>query len=95
MDVCSMRYENGTFEVVIDKGLLDAIMCGENGWKTGEIMCSEISRVLRKGGIFILISCNVVFLNLQNPEYKWIVKHRPFRTRLSTVCHLYIMQKTE
>ncbi len=29
MDACDMDFENGSFDVVIDKGTLDSILCGE------------------------------------------------------------------
>jgi len=57
MDACQMSFNDATYKFVIDKGTLDAIMCGDNANEVGEKMLKEISRVLASGGVFILISC--------------------------------------
>jgi len=58
MDVTDMRYSDGEFSVVLDKGTLDALFT-DNGEKVVamvERMWSEISRVLRIGGRYICVS---------------------------------------
>lgn len=58
MDATKMKYEDGTFSVVLDKGTLDALMPTSET----EVLCKinsyfgEITRVLRICGRFICIS---------------------------------------
>ena len=44
------------FNIVIDKGTLDSILCGDDSEANTEIMMSEINRVLCKDGYYICIS---------------------------------------
>jgi SAM-dependent methyltransferase len=46
----------GDFDMVIDKGLMDAIFCGE-GWDSPiEALIKESCRVLKTGGAYLLVS---------------------------------------
>ena len=57
MDVCEMtEFADKTFDVVFDKALLDAMLCGENALMTVEKMMKEIYRVLKDEGFYIIIS---------------------------------------
>ncbi|MCO5569195.1 hypothetical protein L7F22_022905 [Adiantum nelumboides] len=57
MDVLDMSFfEDCSFDAVIDKGTLDSIMCGMGAPCNAEIMLTEISRVLKPGGVYILIT---------------------------------------
>ena len=53
-----MSYEEGEFNVVIDKGTLDAIFVDDSVPVVSDVekMFTEISRVLRLGGRYICIS---------------------------------------
>mmetsp|Transcript_3657 Transcript_3657/g.7573 ORF Transcript_3657/g.7573 Transcript_3657/m.7573 type:complete len:247 (+) Transcript_3657:191-931(+) len=54
MDVKDLAYEDGSFDVVIAKGTLDAVLCA--GLQDGKRMIEEVDRVLSDGGIFVPIS---------------------------------------
>jgi len=57
MDVTDLAaFDDDSFGSVIDKGTLDAILCGEGSAENADKMCSEISRILRPGGVFCLIT---------------------------------------
>jgi len=57
MDVMKMStLEGKTFDVVIDKGTLDAILCGDNSTANAEAMLREISRLLSRNGVFFEIT---------------------------------------
>jgi ubiquinone/menaquinone biosynthesis C-methylase UbiE len=57
MDVLDMKdFQTGEFNVVIDKGTLDSVLCGDNAVGNAEKMIMEIYRVLSPGGKYIVIS---------------------------------------
>jgi hypothetical protein len=57
MDVLDMReFSNSEFNIIIDKGTLDSILCGENSVLIGDKMMKEIYRILANSGVFICIT---------------------------------------
>jgi ubiquinone/menaquinone biosynthesis C-methylase UbiE len=56
MDVMKMDFLDCEFDAVIDKGTMDAILCGENSSDNAKKMAQEIYRVLKPGGVFIMIT---------------------------------------
>ena len=57
MNVTDMSsFQNDEFNLVIDKALLDAMLCGENAIPIVQKMITEVCRVLVQGGIYIIIS---------------------------------------
>jgi ubiquinone/menaquinone biosynthesis C-methylase UbiE len=64
MDMTDLKYEDGVFDVVIDKAAMDALMCDEGDvWDpnpevlaAADRMCGHISRVLKPNGLFLQIS---------------------------------------
>lgn len=57
MDVRDMSsFKDGQFDYVIDKALLDCVICGPDPVKVSEQMLTEIHRVLKPLGAYICIS---------------------------------------
>uniref|UniRef100_A0A7S3IFR0 Methyltransferase type 11 domain-containing protein n=1 Tax=Strombidium inclinatum TaxID=197538 RepID=A0A7S3IFR0_9SPIT len=56
MDVRNLQFKDGYFDVVIDKALLDAIVCGGGAVENSHMMLSEIHRVLSPTGTYICIT---------------------------------------
>ncbi|EEF44186.1 S-adenosylmethionine-dependent methyltransferase, putative [Ricinus communis] len=56
MDMTDMQFADETFDVVLDKGGLDALMEPELGPKLGTKYLSEVQRVLKFGGKFICLT---------------------------------------
>ncbi|OIW19191.1 hypothetical protein TanjilG_04934 [Lupinus angustifolius] len=56
MDMTKMQFEDETFDAVIDKGGLDALMEPELGPKLGNQYLSEVKRVLKPGGKFVCLT---------------------------------------
>lgn len=56
MDMTSMQFMDETFDVVLDKGGLDALMEPELGHKLGNQYLSEVKRLLKSGGKFICLT---------------------------------------
>jgi ubiquinone/menaquinone biosynthesis C-methylase UbiE len=55
-DISKMKFSNNSFDFVFDKATLDTVICGDNSNKTVSSMLKEVCRVLKPGGIFVLIS---------------------------------------
>merc|ERR1712226_296949 len=58
MDATAMTFADDHFNVAIDKGTVDAMMCDGTGVAQVSAMTAEIWRTLRPGGIFLLVSHN-------------------------------------
>ena len=57
MDVRDLsEIDNSSIAYIIDKGTLDAILCGSDSLKNSIAMLCELERVLEKGGSLIIIS---------------------------------------
>lgn len=48
--------QSGEFNVVLDKGTLDSILCGDNSTPNAERMMQEIYRILGPNGHYICIT---------------------------------------
>ncbi|KAF4696120.1 hypothetical protein FOZ60_002350 [Perkinsus olseni] len=77
-DCRALEFSDGMFDVVIDKGTLDSILCGEGSSQNAQKMLSEISRVLNPSkGVYICISHgqqSYRLTYLQKPDFQWSVK---------------------
>lgn len=56
MDVRNMQFPDASFDVVIDKALLDAMVCGDGAVLSVQQMLSEIHRVLTPTGTYTCIT---------------------------------------
>ncbi|KAH9329877.1 hypothetical protein KI387_001985, partial [Taxus chinensis] len=57
MDVRDMStFGSCSFDSVVDKGMLDSLMCGSNAQQSARKMLEEVRRVLKPGGVYILIT---------------------------------------
>lgn len=59
MDVLDMKFKNGEFDIVLDKGTLDSVLCGDNSAPNVEKMLSEVYRVLSPNGIYVCVTYGV------------------------------------
>ena len=41
MDCCDLKYEDNTFDIIIDKSTIDAILCGDNAFLNTAMMLKE------------------------------------------------------
>lgn len=44
MNACALEFPDDSFEVVLDKGTMDSVLCGEGSTANVAKMCSEVSR---------------------------------------------------
>ena len=56
MDVRNMQFPDNTFDMVIDKACLDAVICSDGSKMNVSTMVSEIYRVTKKNGYYIVLS---------------------------------------
>ena len=56
MDVRDLKFKDDTFDLAIDKSTIDALLCGDHSFLNVAIMTKEIQRVLKVGGIYLIIS---------------------------------------
>lgn len=75
MDVRDMSFfPDESFDSVIDKGTLDSLMCGTDARISSSQMLSEVSRLLKPGGTYMLITYGdpkVRMLHINRSEYNW------------------------
>ena len=81
MNVCSLEFPDESFDAVIVKGTMDAILCGEGSTANVAKMCMEVSRVLKPSGILFVVSYGVPDNLMQYLENE----DRPGRSRRTTV----------
>lgn len=77
MDCRAMEFQDGIFNVVVDKATLDSVLCGEGSTHNAQKMLQEVSRTLSPNGVYIAISHgqpSYRLTYLQRPEFGWNVK---------------------
>ena len=83
-----LSYEDGRFDVVIDKATLDAVICGEDGVCDPDKMLTEINRVLKPSGVYICITYG-------SPEFRMdYLQKLPWKVTHSTLCTLFLYEVT-
>ncbi|XP_062115557.1 uncharacterized protein LOC133829779 [Humulus lupulus] len=75
MDVRDMSaFPDDSFDGILDKGTLDSLMCGTDAPVSASQMLGEVSRLLKPGGIYMLITYGdprVRMPHLNKPAYNW------------------------
>lgn len=74
MDMTDMQFADGSFDVVLDKGGLDALMEPGAGTNLGTKYLNEVKRVLKSGGKFVcltLAESHVLVLLLSEFRFGW------------------------
>eukprot|EP01121_Diplochlamys_sp_Union-15-3_P012322 TRINITY_DN367_c0_g1_i1.p1 TRINITY_DN367_c0_g1~~TRINITY_DN367_c0_g1_i1.p1 ORF type:complete len:239 (-),score=46.09 TRINITY_DN367_c0_g1_i1:66-740(-) len=102
MDCRTLDFEDKSFGVVIDKGTLDAVLCGDNSFYNAALMMKEIYRVLTPGGVFIEVSYGGPDMRLTHLKNQtgWTIETRTIRktyhsgTEDEDAHFMYIMTKT-
>ncbi|KAL5762624.1 hypothetical protein ACOSP7_018888 [Xanthoceras sorbifolium] len=78
MDVRDMSlFPDESFNSIIDKGTLDSLMCGTEAPVSATQMLGEVSRLLKPGGIYMLITYGdpkVRMVHLNRPGYCWKIE---------------------
>eukprot|EP00746_Dinoflagellata_sp_MGD_P146493 gnl/MRDRNA2_/MRDRNA2_78968_c0_seq1.p1 gnl/MRDRNA2_/MRDRNA2_78968_c0~~gnl/MRDRNA2_/MRDRNA2_78968_c0_seq1.p1 ORF type:complete len:543 (+),score=120.55 gnl/MRDRNA2_/MRDRNA2_78968_c0_seq1:141-1769(+) len=91
-DARSMDFGDSSFDVVLDKGLFDALECGENYEVDIPAFWKEVMRVLRNGGVYLCISISDPKrweTYMERLDLDWSVSI----TRLSSENFIYLCRK--
>lgn len=54
--IAQLAYADSSFDLVIDKGTIDAMLCSSTGAANAASICAEAARVLCPEGVFVLVS---------------------------------------
>jgi hypothetical protein len=73
MDVTKLAFAEKQFDAVIDKALLDSILCGESSTAKAGLYVKHVARCLKPGGVFIVVSFGAPENRLSyfEGEYGW------------------------
>jgi EEF1A lysine methyltransferase 4 len=85
MDATNMEHiPDDCFDIILDKALLDTLLCHENNLQRVEEYLSEVYRVLKGSGVAMIVSHGLPVNRLDYfDEEKWLVEPVPIRMRLS------------
>ena len=99
-DCLSMKdFQDESFDYVFDKGTLDSLICSSESNKIVPNYIKEISRVLKKGGIYFVVSygtpnTRTIHFNDKNSELQLIdTKEIEKPTEKGTYHYVYFVQK--
>ncbi|PIM99860.1 Methyltransferase [Handroanthus impetiginosus] len=78
MDVRDMSFfPDDSFDSIIDKGTLDSLMCGTDAPLSASQMLGEVSRLLKPGGVYMLITYGdptVRMPHINQQVYNWKIE---------------------
>jgi len=77
MDVREMDFEDGEFDLVVDKSVLDCLLCYSDAKINTLAMLKEVERVMRVDGMYMVVSLHSVedvLRHVDNPSaFAWTV----------------------
>lgn len=95
MDCQRMTFKDEEFDFILDKGTLDAILCGTDSKKNGESMIAEVYRVLKTGGVFVVVTygkADTRMSYLQKIKFSWKITQHTLPAQ-NTSQFMYVMRK--
>lgn len=101
MDAIEMTdFADGSFDLVLDKSVLDTFACTDSAILTVAKYLREVSRVLRPGGTLFCVTygapeIRLNFLRLPHLEFKLRVIEIPAKYDTSNSHHVYICRKPD
>ena len=76
MNVLALDFPDESYDAIVMKGTMDAVLCGEGSTANVAKMCAECSRVLKPSGILLIVSYGQPDQRLQyleKDDYNWSV----------------------
>lgn len=78
MDACHLSFPDSCFDAVYEKALFDTLLTGGQAVARAAQYLEEVHRVLRSGGVFILVSHGSLAVRLPwfafNPAWNWSIE---------------------
>ncbi|EGC29760.1 hypothetical protein DICPUDRAFT_90362 [Dictyostelium purpureum] len=95
-----VEFQDSLFDQVFDKGTLDAVMCSDDDNNNAKQICLEVSRVLKPGGFFIVMTYGAPESRLPILEksiHNWTVTMRmggaTVKSQMNQCHYIYICHK--
>jgi len=82
MDARNLDLPDKCFDLVFDKALMDALLCGRNNIDDVSNMVAEMHRVLKPGGRYVVVSHGSPATRigyLESQQLSWAVQHREIK----------------
>jgi ubiquinone/menaquinone biosynthesis C-methylase UbiE len=97
MDVRSMSFADTSFVSVVDKGTLDCLFFLDEDDKSVHQMLSEVSRILKPGGKYIVVTCGHPMqrmdLFMAKKEWDWTEYQPPDGSFTHPSAYVYCIRK--
>lgn len=91
-DIRYLEFEDNSFDLIVDKGTLDAILCGDDSAINSALALKEMCRVLKSGGKLLIFTYGKPesrLCYLKKDDYDWDVNYEI----IDGSRFLYIMNK--
>lgn len=101
MDVRKLEFPSNSFDLVVDKSTLDALLCSENNaFLSVAQMTREVQRVLKLGGHYLSVSYGNPenrSVHFESPHLNWTLQHCKVgqETDLKSLHFAYVCEKKE
>eukprot|EP00792_Barthelona_sp_PAP020_P005964 TRINITY_DN2863_c1_g1_i3.p1 TRINITY_DN2863_c1_g1~~TRINITY_DN2863_c1_g1_i3.p1 ORF type:complete len:215 (+),score=58.76 TRINITY_DN2863_c1_g1_i3:45-689(+) len=106
MNACKLDFESESFDVIIDKGTLDAVLCGRDSFDLAFRMHQNVFKCLKPGGTYINITYGLPETrqdHFQRQGLDWTVTTKTIPKALSSddaskpssYFYVYIMKKND
>lgn len=101
MDVRDLKYDDNTFDFIVDKSTIDALLCGDSSYLNVATMLKEVQRVLKDEAIYMIISYGkpenrIVHLERPHLDFEiavYTIKKDEDKTDISKTHYVYICKK--
>jgi len=98
MDAGDMTYEDGAFDLVLDKSVLDTFACSDNAMLLIATYLKEVERVLKPGGTYLCVSyggphTRMNFLQMPHLDMEVEALELPPRSGSHNVHYAYVCKK--
>ena len=78
MNVTNLDFPSACFDMVFDKCTLDCLLCGDNSFQKASVMMQNVFRVLKPGGVYIIVSYGMPDARigyLKSKFMNWNIEH--------------------
>ena len=98
MDVRDLKFPSNTYDIAIDKSTIDALLCGDGAYINVALMTKEVQRILKPGGVYMVISYGIPETRLDHFQWKhlhWEVSHQILNENTENKHFVYLCRKLE